>query len=73
VKTQFKLQKTEIDISSKLPPLDTVPNEIITIPLIVHVLFNNASQNIFEAQIISQIQALNKDFRMLHANKIKGK
>ena len=69
VKTHFQLQKTEIDISNTLPPRDTVPNEIITIPVIVHVLFNNASQNISEAQILSQIEALNKDFRMLNADK----
>jgi hypothetical protein len=69
VRTHFQLQKTEIDISNTLPPRDTVPNEIITIPVIVHVLFNNASQNISEAQILSQIEALNKDFRMLNADK----
>ncbi|OQD44174.1 zinc metalloprotease [Croceivirga radicis] len=34
----------------------------ITIPVIVHVLYNNASQNISDAQIASQIAVLNDDF-----------
>lgn len=34
----------------------------ISIPVIVHVLYNNASQNISDAQIASQIAVLNDDF-----------
>lgn len=40
------------------------PRAIITIPVVVHVLYNSAAQNIADAQIISQIEVLNKDFRM---------
>lgn len=47
---------------------DTVPNEIITIPVVVHLLFNNASQNISDAQVLSQIKALNEDFRRLNVD-----
>jgi hypothetical protein len=36
---------------------------IIRIPIVVHVLYNEASQNISDAQINSQIEALNRDFR----------
>ncbi len=36
---------------------------IITIPTVVHIIHNGATQNISEAQILSQIQALNNDFR----------
>lgn len=36
---------------------------LIRIPVVVHVLFNNDEQNISEAQIRSQIDALNRDFR----------
>jgi len=36
---------------------------IITIPTVVHIVHNNATQNISDAQILSQIQALNADFR----------
>ena len=36
---------------------------VVTIPVVVHVLYSNASQNISDAQIISQIDVLNEDFR----------
>ncbi|MCE2848095.1 MAG: zinc-dependent metalloprotease [Chitinophagaceae bacterium] len=38
------------------------PEKIITIPVVVHVVYNNAVENISEAQIISQITSLNADF-----------
>ena len=38
------------------------PEKIITIPVVVHVVYNNTVENISEAQIISQINALNADF-----------
>ena len=43
-------------------------NSIITIPVVVHVLYNNSSQNISDAQIYSQIDILNEDFRMLNSD-----
>lgn len=36
---------------------------VIRIPVVVHVLYNNDAQNISEARIKSQIEALNRDFR----------
>jgi hypothetical protein len=39
-----------------------------TIPVVVHVLYNTALQNISDAQILSQIAVLNADFRKLNAN-----
>lgn len=47
---------------------DTVPNEIIIIPVVVHVLFNNEAQNISDAQVKSQIDVLNRDFRRLNSD-----
>lgn len=41
---------------------------VITIPVVVHVIYNNATQNISDAQIQSQITVLNKDFRRLNAD-----
>lgn len=38
------------------------PEKIITIPVVVHVVYNNTAENISEAQIISQITSLNADF-----------
>lgn len=36
---------------------------VVTIPVVVHVLYKTAQQNISDAQILSQITALNQDFR----------
>ena len=36
---------------------------ILTIPVVVHVIYQNSSQNISNAQILSQINILNEDFR----------
>ena len=41
---------------------------IITIPIVVHVLYKNAAENISDAQIYSQLPVLNDDFRMLNSN-----
>ncbi|MBC7865942.1 MAG: zinc metalloprotease, partial [Gloeobacteraceae cyanobacterium ES-bin-316] len=54
---------------NSVPPRDTVSNEIITIPVVVHVLFNSAEQNISVAQVLSQINVLNSDFRFLNSDK----
>lgn len=47
---------------------DTLPNEVITIPVVVHILYNNSNQNISEAQIQSQLLVLNNDFNLRNAN-----
>ncbi|SHL59181.1 GEVED domain-containing protein [Hymenobacter psychrotolerans] len=39
-----------------------------TIPVVVHVLYSNANENISDAQIASQIAVLNEDFRKLNAD-----
>jgi len=41
---------------------------IITIPVVVHVIYRTSTQNISEAQIQSQMQVLNDDFRRLNAD-----
>ncbi len=42
---------------------DTLPGEIITVPVVIHLLYNNATQYITDIQILSQLEALNKDYR----------
>ena len=37
----------------------------VTIPVVVHVVYNNATQNVSDAQIQSQIDVLNRDYRRL--------
>jgi hypothetical protein len=44
---------------------------IIRIPVVVHVLYNTAAQNISDEQIRSQIDALNRDFRRLNDDTLK--
>lgn len=43
---------------------------IIKIPVVVHVLYNTPAQNISDAQIKSQIEVLNRDFRKLNADTV---
>lgn len=45
-------------------------NSVIVIPVVVHVVYKLASQNISDAQILSQIDALNEDFARLNADTI---
>jgi PKD repeat protein len=46
-------------------------NAIVTIPVVVHVVYQNATENISNAQAISQVQVLNDDFAKLNADAIK--
>ena len=41
---------------------------LIRIPVVVHVIYNTAAQDISDAQIHSQIDVLNRDFRRLNAD-----
>lgn len=43
---------------------------LVTIPVVVHVLYNNQTENISSAQVQSQIDALNEDFRLLNADSL---
>lgn len=43
---------------------------ILTIPVVVHVVYENATENISDAQINSQIQVLNEDFRRTNADQV---
>ena len=49
---------------------DTVANEIITIPVVIHVIYHNTAQNITDAQVLSQLKALNEDFRRMNADAV---
>ncbi len=43
----------------------------VIIPVVVHVLYNTAAQNISDAQVQSQLDVLNEDFRKLNADYTK--
>lgn len=41
---------------------------VVTIPVVFHVVYNNSTENISDAQINSQLQVLNDDFRRLNSD-----
>jgi hypothetical protein len=43
---------------------------VVTIPVVVHVLYKNATQNISDQQIYSQIAVLNQDYRRMNADTV---
>lgn len=43
-------------------------NAVITIPVVVHVVYQNSAENISDARVFSQIAVLNEDFRRLNAD-----
>ena len=50
-------------VASPADGRDTITDEVIVIPVVVHVLYNKSIENISDAQILSQIEALNQDYR----------
>lgn len=62
--TRKQLQPAAVGVTGALP-IQQVPN-VITIPVVVHVLYNNNSENISDAQIESQIAVLNNDYQKLN-------
>ncbi len=67
---QVSLFKIEAPVVQEGNGRDTLPNELITIPIVVHILYNSANQNISEAQIQSQLLVLNNDFNLRNANAV---
>ncbi len=49
-------------------PAHSMAPTVITIPVVVHILYETAAQNISDAQIHSQIQVLNEDYRRKNAD-----
>ena len=60
----------EINNQSSAVNRDTLRDEVISIPVVFHVIYNNANQNISDAQILSQLQVLNEDFRRTNADAV---
>ncbi|GAB3824817.1 M43 family zinc metalloprotease [Pontibacter rugosus] len=46
------------------------PAPVITIPVVVHVVYNTQTENISDEQILSQLAVLNEDFRRLNADAV---
>jgi hypothetical protein len=60
-----RMQNIEEFTSQKIKEFNnkSIVGNVITIPVVVHVLYRNATENISVAQIQSQIDVLNEDFR----------
>ena len=61
-----RMQDIEAFTKQKVNELETsksIQGDIITIPVVIHVLYRNSTENISDAQIQSQIDVLNEDFR----------
>jgi len=62
--TRRQLQPETVGITGATPTKGSnTPPSLITIPVIVHVLYNTSRQNISDAQIKSQIDVLNRDYQ----------
>ena len=71
VKLEQKMLQNEENIKTWiLNNTNRLSQNIITIPVVVHVVYYNNSENISTAQIQSQIDILNEDFRRLNADTI---
>lgn len=66
---ELQIQKT-LKNSNGATHRDTSANELINIPVVVHVVYNTPGQNISDAQILSQLTALNNDFSNSNSDKI---
>ena len=74
LQTSFDLAEQQIvktiANSKKYAARDTSSNEIINVPVVIHVIYKNSVQNISDAQILSQLDVLNKDFSYLNTDRI---
>lgn len=60
---QFQFMRSGASTTEHSSGRDTLPNEVIVVPIVVHVLYHSSEENISDAQILSQIKSLNQDFR----------
>jgi len=47
---------------------DNSERAIVTIPVVFHVVYRNSTENISEAQLQTQLDVLNEDFRRLNSD-----
>ena len=70
---EYKIAREEVNTQTK-KWIENHPNHseksIITIPVVVHVVWETSTQNISDAQIQSQIDALNQDYRRTNLDAI---
>lgn len=57
-----------ISKSENIAPYFKNGQAVVTIPVVVHVLYKTSTENVSDAQILSQLAVLNNDFRKLNAD-----
>ncbi len=68
VKAEMERIDREIEEYSANRPTNHQSEDVIVIPVVVHVVYANNNQNISDAQIQSQITVLNEDFRAMNSD-----
>jgi hypothetical protein len=70
----YRQRQTQLEAASRgrMALGVTGPPSVRTIPVVVHVLYNTAAENISLAQIKSQIAVLNRDYRCKNTDKSKA-
>ncbi len=68
--SKFELRRQEIEnfTNDFIQQGGGLDRALVTIPVVVHVVWNTTAENISDAQIQSQIDVLNADFRKLNAD-----
>ncbi|MCL4106410.1 UNVERIFIED_CONTAM: hypothetical protein GTU68_030368 [Idotea baltica] len=68
-KLEHKMEKIEKATRAFMQKSETSRVDgIITIPVVFHVVYNNSAENIPDAQLITQLNILNEDFRRLNSD-----
>lgn len=68
----YKNQVEEVFLRAKQWSIDNQDrtDEILTIPVVVHIVYNNAAQNLHDSVIHEQILSLNEDFGRMNADTV---
>lgn len=64
----YELEKKRNSLGATIPNLRTQNNQVYTIPIVFHIVYNKNSQYISYAQVLSQLKVLNADYRRLNSD-----
>ncbi len=69
---EYRRRRREIELETRLfierYAAEGLRTGVVRIPVVVHVVWNTAAQNVSDAQIQSQIDSMNADFRLTNAD-----
>ena len=70
----MKMQQIELNVQQRIANMENNPSSeqlsVITIPVVFHVIYHGSNQNVSNAQLLSQLDVLNEDYRRLNADTI---